>query len=83
VAVGFAAAAVAVAALALLVGPDRLVATFGHLGAEPLAALFLSRGTDAEYETSLAAVAGVDALNLFPSAGFVLVGGCYTVGQNG
>jgi len=36
------------------------VAPFGHLGAEPLAALFLSRATDAEYGTSLAAVAGVE-----------------------
>lgn len=50
------------------------VAPFAHLGAEPLAALFLSRGADVEYETSLAAVAGVDALNLLPSSGFVLVG---------
>ncbi|PSQ10618.1 hypothetical protein BRC93_08750 [Halobacteriales archaeon QS_5_70_15] len=31
------------------------VAPFAHLGAEPLAALFLSRGVDVEYETSLAA----------------------------
>ena len=53
------------------------VAPFAHLGAEPLAALFLSRGADVEYETSLAAVAGVDALNLLPSSGFVLVGVCY------
>ena len=53
------------------------VAPFAHLGAEPLAALFLSRGADVEYETSLAAVAGVDGLNLLPSGGFVLVGACY------
>lgn len=53
------------------------VAPFAHLGAEPLAALFLSRGADVEYETSLAAVAGVDALNLLPSSGFVVVGVCY------
>ena len=62
------------------------VTPFGQAGGEPFSALLISRATDCEYETGLAAIASVDALNFVPSIGFSLVGIAYyatvfTVGQ--
>lgn len=50
------------------------VTPFGQAGGEPVTALLLTRVTDGEYETSLAAIASADAMNLFPSIGFALIG---------
>lgn len=50
------------------------VVPFGHAGAGPVAALLVTRGADTDYDTSLAAVACVDALNVVPSGVFVLGG---------
>ena len=43
------------------------VTPFGQAGGEPITALFISRATDTEYETGLAAIASVDSLNFVPS----------------
>ena len=43
------------------------VTPFGQAGGEPVAALFVSRASDTEYETGLAAIASVDSLNFVPS----------------
>jgi len=43
------------------------VTPFGQAGGEPVTALFISNTVDAEYETSLAAIASADAVHLFPS----------------
>ncbi|WP_458187431.1 lysylphosphatidylglycerol synthase transmembrane domain-containing protein [Haladaptatus sp. NG-WS-4] len=53
------------------------VTPFGQAGGEPFAALLISRATDAEYETSLGAIASVDAINFVPSMSFALVGVAY------
>jgi len=53
------------------------VTPFGQAGGEPVTALIISRATDSEYETSLAAIASVDALNFVPSIGFALMGVAY------
>ncbi|WP_458208383.1 lysylphosphatidylglycerol synthase transmembrane domain-containing protein [Haladaptatus sp. NG-SE-30] len=53
------------------------VTPFGQAGGEPFAALLISRATDAEYETSLGAIASVDAINFVPSISFALVGVAY------
>lgn len=50
------------------------VMPFAQLGGQPVAALFLSRTTRSDYETSLLATATVDALNILPAGLFVLVG---------
>ncbi|WP_276259770.1 lysylphosphatidylglycerol synthase transmembrane domain-containing protein [Haloglomus litoreum] len=50
------------------------VMPFAQLGGQPLAALFLSRATRSDYETSLIATATVDVLNVLPAGLFVLVG---------
>ena len=50
------------------------VMPFAQLGGQPVAALFLSRTTRSDYETSLLATATVDALNLLPAGLFVLIG---------
>ncbi len=50
------------------------VTPFGQAGGEPISALFISRISDSEYETGLAAIASVDALNFVPSIGLALVG---------
>lgn len=47
---------------------------FGQAGGEPFSALLISRTTDSEYETGLAAIASVDALNFVPSILLALVG---------
>jgi len=53
------------------------VTPFGQAGGEPFTALLISKATDSEYETSLAAIASVDALNFVPSIGFALLGVAY------
>ena len=53
------------------------VTPFGQAGGEPFSALFISRATDCEYETGLASIASVDALNFVPSIGFALTGIAY------
>jgi len=50
------------------------VTPFGQAGGEPVTALFIKNSTDAPYETGLAAIASVDALNFVPSIGFALLG---------
>jgi uncharacterized protein (TIRG00374 family) len=50
------------------------VTPFGQAGGEPLSALLISRATDSEYETGLAAVASVDALHFVPSIGLATLG---------
>lgn len=53
------------------------VAPSTYLGGEPLAALLVSRRLDADYETSLAIVAGVDLLNYAPMLPLAAVGLAY------
>ncbi len=43
------------------------VTPFGQAGGEPISGLLISRATDRRYETGLAAIASVDALNFVPS----------------
>ncbi|PSP89567.1 TIGR00374 family protein [Halobacteriales archaeon QS_4_69_34] len=50
------------------------VTPFGQAGGEPVSALFVSQAADTEYETGLAAIASVDALNFVPSIALALVG---------
>jgi len=50
------------------------VTPFGQAGGEPVTALLISRVTDAEYETGLAAIASVDTLNFVPSITLALFG---------
>ena len=50
------------------------VTPFGQAGGEPIAALLISDVSDADYETSLASIAGADALNFVPSTSIGLVG---------
>ncbi len=50
------------------------VTPFGQAGGEPVAALLISRVTDANYETGLAAIASVDTLNFVPSITLALFG---------
>lgn len=63
------------------------VTPFGQAGGEPVTALLISRTADAEYETSLAAIASVDTLNFVPSITIALIGAGYyatevTLGRN-
>ena len=63
------------------------ITPFGQAGGEPVSALLISRATDREYETGLAAIASVDALNFVPSIALALVGLSYfastiTFGEN-
>ncbi|MDS0282709.1 lysylphosphatidylglycerol synthase transmembrane domain-containing protein [Haloarcula onubensis] len=53
------------------------VTPFAQAGAEPLAAVIVSRATDTRFEVSLSAVASVDALNVFPSVGLAALGLLY------
>lgn len=53
------------------------VTPFGQAGGEPVAALFISRTADTEYETGLAAIASVDSINFVPSIGLASVGIVY------
>jgi uncharacterized protein (TIRG00374 family) len=50
------------------------VTPLGHAGGEPVSALFISQASESEYETGLAAIASVDALNFVPSIGLAIVG---------
>lgn len=50
------------------------VTPFGQAGGEPISAALITRITDNEYETSLAAIASVDAVNLVPSITLALFG---------
>lgn len=50
------------------------VTPFGQAGGEPVTALLITHATDAEYETSLAAIASVDSLNFVPSTTLALIG---------
>jgi uncharacterized protein (TIRG00374 family) len=50
------------------------VTPFGQAGGEPVSAYLISRATDREYETGLAAIASVDALHFVPSVGYALTG---------
>jgi uncharacterized protein (TIRG00374 family) len=50
------------------------VTPFGQAGGEPFSALLISKVSDSEYETGLAAIASVDALNFVPSIGLATVG---------
>ena len=53
------------------------ITPFGQAGGEPVTALLISRSTDAEYETGLAAIASVDTLNFVPSITIALFGAAY------
>ncbi|WP_338742487.1 lysylphosphatidylglycerol synthase transmembrane domain-containing protein [Haloplanus salilacus] len=55
------------------------VTPFGQAGGEPITALLISRITDTEYETGLAAIASVDTLNFVPSITIAVVGVGYYV----
>ena len=62
------------------------VTPFGQAGGEPVAALLISKVSDAHYETGLAGIASVDVLNVVPSVSLILVGVGYyatttTVGE--
>ncbi|AWB27752.1 lysylphosphatidylglycerol synthase transmembrane domain-containing protein [Halococcoides cellulosivorans] len=50
------------------------VTPFGQAGGEPVSALLISKATDCEYETGLAAIASIDVLHFMPSIGFAIVG---------
>jgi uncharacterized protein (TIRG00374 family) len=63
------------------------VTPFGQAGGEPVSALLVSRASYSEYETGLAAIASVDALNFVPSIVLALIGLGYfatrvTFGEN-
>ncbi|MFB6221373.1 MAG: YbhN family protein [Halolamina sp.] len=53
------------------------ITPFGQAGGEPVTALLISRATDTEYGTGLAAIASVDTLNFVPSISLALVGAAY------
>ncbi|TSD09410.1 TIGR00374 family protein [Haloglomus irregulare] len=53
------------------------VTPFGQAGGEPVAALFVSRVADTEYENGLAAIASVDSLNFIPSTTLAGLGLAY------
>ena len=58
------------------------VTPFAQAGGGALAALVVSRSIRADYETSFAAVAGVDTLNLLPSLLFSLTGVAVVTSQS-
>jgi len=53
------------------------VTPFGQAGGEPITALLVSKVGDCEYETGLASIASVDALNFVPSIALGSVGIAY------
>lgn len=55
------------------------VTPFGQAGGEPFSAALISRATDQEYQSGLAAIASVDALHFVPSLGLGLIGIGYLV----
>jgi len=50
------------------------VTPFGQAGGEPVSAYLISRATDREYETGLAAIASVDAIHFVPTVAFAVTG---------
>ncbi|SEV88506.1 lysylphosphatidylglycerol synthase transmembrane domain-containing protein [Natrinema salifodinae] len=50
------------------------VTPFGQAGGEPVAALLISKVSDARYETGLVSIASVDVLNVVPSISLIFVG---------
>ncbi|MFC4245421.1 YbhN family protein [Natribaculum luteum] len=62
------------------------VTPFGQAGGEPIAALLISKVSDARYETGLVGIASVDVCNVVPSISLVLISVSYyatttTVGE--
>ncbi|MFC7140393.1 YbhN family protein [Halosimplex aquaticum] len=55
------------------------VTPFGQAGGEPVSGYLISRATDREYETGLAAIASVDAIHFVPSIAYALVGLTFVV----
>ncbi|MFB6141144.1 MAG: YbhN family protein [Halosimplex sp.] len=55
------------------------VTPFGQAGGEPVSGYLISRATDREYETGLAAIASVDALHFVPSIAYAVVGLTFVV----
>ncbi|QLG47773.1 lysylphosphatidylglycerol synthase transmembrane domain-containing protein [Natrinema halophilum] len=53
------------------------VTPFGQAGGEPIAALLISKVSDARYETGLVGIASVDVINVVPSISLILVGVAY------
>lgn len=53
------------------------ITPFGQAGGEPFSALLVSRATDSEYESALAAVASVDTINFIPSIALSVLGLAY------
>lgn len=53
------------------------ITPFGQAGGEPISGFLISRATDREYETGLAAIASVDALNFIPSIILAICGLSY------
>ncbi|WP_254764142.1 lysylphosphatidylglycerol synthase transmembrane domain-containing protein [Natrinema marinum] len=53
------------------------VTPFGQAGGEPVAALLISKVSDARYETGLVGIASVDVINVVPSIALILVGVAY------
>jgi hypothetical protein len=53
------------------------ITPFGQAGGEPVTALLISRSSETEYETGLAAIASVDTLNFVPSITIALFGAGY------
>ncbi|WP_435347772.1 lysylphosphatidylglycerol synthase transmembrane domain-containing protein [Haloarchaeobius sp. HRN-SO-5] len=53
------------------------ITPFGQAGGEPISALLIARVSDSEYETGLAAIASVDAINFVPSVGLAFVAVSY------
>jgi uncharacterized protein (TIRG00374 family) len=63
------------------------ITPFGQAGGEPVAAVFISRISSANYDTGLASIASVDAINFVPSITYALLGLAYyatflTLGKN-
>lgn len=50
------------------------VTPFGQAGGEPIAALLISKVSNARYETGLASIASVDVINVVPSISLVFIG---------
>lgn len=50
------------------------ITPFGQAGGEPITAHLISRATNSKYETGLAAIASVDALNFVPSISIAFFG---------
>jgi uncharacterized protein (TIRG00374 family) len=63
------------------------ITPFGQAGGEPVTALLITKTSDTEYETGLAAIASVDTLNFVPSITLAVIGAGYyatevTLGTN-